>query len=446
MDTGTALVKVKALQLQRSTTTEYEKDIAFDAQQAYEEFDVLLKEGQDKGTIRKEANGDYTLIGKKYPEQVEVLTLDTMNNVIVEVANTEPNFKTMSNEDLDATVRKSLNAVDVLSKRMHTIIRKALVKAMEEIKRRYDKGQTVAGYETFYAYVESVGINPNTLRTWRLRYDENGLEQRIRMLVAGPKPKGFSGDPEVWVGMSYDSRKGVVAGILKRAERDKEEALALAEENNACSEEAEEEVSTPTKAEVPPLQKKVKKALVAQKREKEKAQLAKTIAALPNLGFITDNRRVGIVRSLGGDTYQVGFVYEVGLPDCKFYIDGNGIDTIRTLIGKCFDGAKANVKRQDSGYGVDGWGKHGTSGNVRYLYRELDDHLEYALKDAERIKELLQQTLGVSNAIRKGVTKNISGVQTEELKKNIEVLNAITKALKAAQKLTAKVVLPSLRK
>jgi hypothetical protein len=47
---------------------------------------------------------------------------------------------------------------------------------------------------------------------------------------------------------------------------------------------------------------------------------------------------------------------------------------------------------------------------------------------------------------RKGVTKNISGVQTEELKKNIEVLNAITKALKAAQKLTAKVVLPSLRK
>lgn len=440
MGTSTALVKVKALQVQRSPETEYEKDVAFEAQQAYEEFDVLLQEGQDKGTIRKETNGEYTLTSKKYPEQVKVLTLDTMNSVMLEVERAEPNFGTMTNEDLDATVRKSLSAVDVLSKGMHTIIRKALVRAMVEIKRRYDEGQTVAGYDTFYAYVESVGINPSTLRTWRLRYDEQGLEQQIRALIAGPKPEGFNGTAEVWTEMSYDNRKGVVAGILKRAERDKalseeaeEEADAQAEENNTCSDEAEEEVSAPTKAEVSPLQKKVTKALAAQKREKSKVQLAKTVAALPNLGFITDVA----VGTFGGNAYQVVFIYEVGLPDCKFYIDGNGIDTIRTLIGKCFDGTKANVKRQDS---------VGDAGNVRYLTSELDKNLEYALKHAERTKELLQQTLGVSKAIRKGVAKNISGVQTEELQKNIEVLNAITKALKEAQKLTAKVSLPSLRK
>jgi len=117
------------------------------------------------------------------PAAIEVLPPDAVNQADNSVTTSRSTpvglWTSYSSGQLHNIVRNSIDTLKSLTRAGQKEIRDLLVPALQEIKRRFSKGEKVAGFDGIEAYLEGMGIKPNTVRQWEFRLRESELKQLI---------------------------------------------------------------------------------------------------------------------------------------------------------------------------------------------------------------------------------------------------------------------------
>jgi hypothetical protein len=71
--------------------------------------------------------------------------------------------------DLDEQVRSSLTELSLLGRKASAEIRIRLLPMLDEVKRRYDQGETINKKKGYHEYIRSLGLTPSTVRSWKTR-------------------------------------------------------------------------------------------------------------------------------------------------------------------------------------------------------------------------------------------------------------------------------------
>jgi len=71
--------------------------------------------------------------------------------------------------DLDEEIHSSLNELSLLGRKASAEIRIRLLPMLDEVKRRYDLGETINKKNGYHEYVRSLGLTPSTVRSWKTR-------------------------------------------------------------------------------------------------------------------------------------------------------------------------------------------------------------------------------------------------------------------------------------
>lgn len=71
--------------------------------------------------------------------------------------------------DLDEEVRSSLTELSLLGRKASAEIRIRLLPMLDEVKRRYDLGETINKKKGYHEYIRSLGLTPSTVRSWKTR-------------------------------------------------------------------------------------------------------------------------------------------------------------------------------------------------------------------------------------------------------------------------------------
>lgn len=196
------------------------------------------------------------------------------------------------------------------------ILREQLRPVLNEIGDRYKAGETVVGFPTFYAYLESIGISPDKLRQWNYALRIYQEEEQIRLLVAGPCPLPENDfRRELWVTVSVAQRTEWAESHLEylrekdlRERREEEEARVAAAE-------------AMTRTEIQKQAKKTPAEIFAKKALEQKAKSA------PLLGFLDKN-----------SDKPEPLTYSVFVPDAnaRFFVHGESIDSVRKTMSERF--------------------------------------------------------------------------------------------------------------
>ncbi len=71
--------------------------------------------------------------------------------------------------DLDEEIHSSLTELSLLGRKASAEIRIRLLPMLDEVKRRYDLGETINKKKGYHEYLRSLGLTPSTVRSWKTR-------------------------------------------------------------------------------------------------------------------------------------------------------------------------------------------------------------------------------------------------------------------------------------
>lgn len=72
-------------------------------------------------------------------------------------------------DDLHGQLQDSLAQLSLLGRKASAEIRIRLLPMLDEVKRRYDQGETINGEKGYHEYIRSLGLTPSTVRSWKTR-------------------------------------------------------------------------------------------------------------------------------------------------------------------------------------------------------------------------------------------------------------------------------------
>jgi hypothetical protein len=75
----------------------------------------------------------------------------------------------LESDDLDDQLRSSLTELSILGRKASAEIRIRLLPMLNEVKRRYDLGETINKKKGYHEYLRSLGLTPSTVRSWKTR-------------------------------------------------------------------------------------------------------------------------------------------------------------------------------------------------------------------------------------------------------------------------------------
>src|SRR5467141_3462574 len=120
--------------------------------------------------------------------------------------------------DLDEEIHSSLTELSLLGRKASAEIRIRLLPMLEEVKRRYDLGETINKKKGYHEYIRSLGLIPSTVRAWKTRN-----HQRIvgDVLKSAKKTKELEREEKKY-------ERGLKDGIeddIRSAEQDRKDEL-----------------------------------------------------------------------------------------------------------------------------------------------------------------------------------------------------------------------------
>ncbi len=124
-----------------------------------------------------------------------------------------PNWTNYTSGQLHNIVRNSIDTLKSLSRAGQKEIRDLLLPALQEVRRRFSVGEKVAEYDGIEAYLEGVGINPNTVRSWEFRLRESELKQLIGDIEDADTLADFTGTTPELAGRPLEPEYEVSAEI-----------------------------------------------------------------------------------------------------------------------------------------------------------------------------------------------------------------------------------------
>ncbi len=87
------------------------------------------------------------------------------------------NWTSYSAKALHSIVCDSVKELTALSRRGQTELRQRLLPALQEVRRRIAKGETIDGYDTVTDYLSAVGLSEGVIRKWEFRLREKELKE-----------------------------------------------------------------------------------------------------------------------------------------------------------------------------------------------------------------------------------------------------------------------------
>lgn len=117
--------------------------------------------------------------------------------------------------ELDTTIRNAVSDLWYHGRAAQKALRAELLPALQEVKRRYDAGQTIFGIGNMEAYLKHVGLNPTTVRSWMMRARAEELKQLIGDIFVDmdipakpePPPQPEPVEPPVFEGVVRETMK-----------------------------------------------------------------------------------------------------------------------------------------------------------------------------------------------------------------------------------------------
>lgn len=82
--------------------------------------------------------------------------------------------------DLHGQLQNSLAELSLLGRKASAEIRIRLLPMLDEVKRRYDRGETINGSKGYHEYIRSLGLTPSTVRSWKTRDHERILSDVLK--------------------------------------------------------------------------------------------------------------------------------------------------------------------------------------------------------------------------------------------------------------------------
>jgi hypothetical protein len=103
------------------------------------------------------------------------------------------NWTSYSAKALHSIVCDSIKELTVLSRRGQTELRQRLLPALQEVRRRIAKGETIDGYNALTDYLSAVGLSEGVIRKWEFRLREKelkelGLDEKAAVRKAANQP------------------------------------------------------------------------------------------------------------------------------------------------------------------------------------------------------------------------------------------------------------------
>jgi hypothetical protein len=136
--------------------------------------------------------------------------------------------------DLDEEIHSSLTELSILSRKASAEIRIRLLPILDEVKRRYDQGETINKKKGYHEYIRSLGLTPSTVRSWKTRDHQR---------IFGHVLKKLKQDEKNYVELEerkYERKlKEEIAWDVASAERDKEEEREEKEHERRLKEDPE---------------------------------------------------------------------------------------------------------------------------------------------------------------------------------------------------------------
>jgi hypothetical protein len=85
-------------------------------------------------------------------------------------------WTTLTDSELGSAISESFSTLELLSRKAQAELRNHMLPALREVRRRFNKGQLVGGYQGIEDFYRSIGVNANTIYSW---------ERRARLLTDG---------------------------------------------------------------------------------------------------------------------------------------------------------------------------------------------------------------------------------------------------------------------
>jgi len=88
-------------------------------------------------------------------------------------------WELMHDVGLSSIISAAVADISILGRQAAKVLRRDLLPALREVKRRYDNGQTINGIRSLDGFLRNLCLNPSTVRTWMMRERDEELKQLV---------------------------------------------------------------------------------------------------------------------------------------------------------------------------------------------------------------------------------------------------------------------------